>query len=99
MHLTEIILKDGRKFSGYIERTAFDPDTFEHSYIKLFKYYKIFYICDIKSAITESDRIGLNEVSDINKIEVMRQQWEEYKKGKIHEIPLVEEKYRLPSEC
>ena len=95
MHLTEIVLKDGRKFEGIIERQRFDPNIFEHAYIKLDG--QILYIKNISSAITQADRISSTKTGDIDEIKKMRKLWEQYKKGEVLGIGLVEEKYRLPS--
>ena len=96
MHLTEIVLKDGRKFEGIIEKQRFDPDIFEHAYIKLDG--QILYIENISSAITKADRISSTKTGNIDEIEKMRKLWWQYKGGEVLEIGLVEEKYRLPSE-
>ena len=96
MHLTEIVLKDGRKFEGIIEKQRFDPDIFEHAYIKLDG--QILYIENISSAITKADRISSTKTGNIDEIEKMRKLWEQYKRGDVSEIGLVEEKYRLLSE-
>ena len=96
MHLTEIVLKDGRKFEGIIEKQRFDPDIFEHAYIKLDG--QILYIKNISSAITKADRISSTKTGNIDEIEKMRKLWWQYKGGEVLEIGLVEEKYRLPSE-
>ena len=96
MHLTEIVLKDGRKFEGIIEKQRFDPDIFEHAYIKLDG--QILYIKNISSAITKADRISSTKTGNIDEIEKMRKLWEQYKRGDVSEIGLVEEKYRLLSE-
>ena len=93
MHLTEIILKDGRRFEGIIDKQRLDPDVFDHSYIKLNE--NLFYIKDITSATTKEDRISSTEISDVDEIESMRELWEEYKKGRAHGIPLVEEEHKL----
>lgn len=106
VRLTEIILKDGRSFKGYLHRQRFDPDIFEHSYIKLMQYDTmqydtLFYIKDIESAITEGERISVTEIAAPHDlVESMRRDWKGGKEGKM-EIPLflmVEEEYRLPSE-
>jgi len=96
MHLTEIVLKDGKKFEGIIEKQRFDPDIFEHAYIKLDE--QILYIKNIFSAITKADRISSTKTGDIDEIEKMQKLWEQYKRGEVMGISLVEEKYRLPSE-
>ena len=96
MHLTEIVLKDGKKFEGIIEKQRFDPDIFEHAYIKLDE--QILYIKNIFSAITQADRISSAKTGDIDEIEKMRKLWEQYERGDVMGISLVEEKYRLPSE-
>ncbi len=96
MHLTEIVLKDGRKFEGIIERQRFDPDIFEHAYIKLDG--QVLYIKNISSAITQADRISSTETGNVDEIEKMREVWEQYKRREVRGIGLVEEKYRLPSE-
>ena len=95
MHLTEIVLKDGRKFEGIIERQRFDPDIFENAYIKLDG--QILYIKNISSAITKADRISSTKTGNIDEIEQMRKLWWQYKGGEVLGIGLVEEKYRLPS--
>jgi len=96
MHLTEIVLKDGRKFEGIIERQRFDPDIFEHAYIKLDG--QVLYIKNISSAITQADRISSTETGNVDEIKKMREVWEQYKRREVRGIGLVEEKYRLPSE-
>ncbi len=97
MHLTEIILKDGRKFEGFIDEQRLDPDIFEHSYIKLLDD-NLFYIKDIISATTKKDRVSSTKIGDVDEIENMRKFWKEYMEGKVDGIPLVEEEYRLPPE-
>ena len=86
MHLTEIILKDGRKFSAPIETIKFDPDIFEYSYIKLFNSEELFYIQDIKSAKTKKDRISCYKFGDVDEIKRMRNLWNKYKKGEIKSL-------------
>jgi len=95
MHLTEIILKNGRKFEGIIERQRFDPDIFEHAYIKLDG--QILYLKNISSAITKADRISSTKTGNIDEIKKMQKLWEQYKRGEVLGIGLVEKKYRLPS--
>ena len=98
MHLTKIILKkNGKKFKGPIDKIGFDSDVFEYSYIKLFTYPTLFYICDIASAITERERVSISRIEDIDEIERMRKIWMHYKKGdlKLIESDFVKEKYRL----
>jgi hypothetical protein len=89
MHLTRIVLKDGKKFSSSIEKIRFDNNIFEDSYIKLFDYKEKFYIKDIKSAVTEKDRISINKIRGVDEIERMRKLWNRYKKGEIKGLCLV----------
>ena len=75
MHLTTIILKDGRKFASPIEKIKFDSEVFENSYIKLFDYRDIFYIKDIQSAITGMERVSINRTEDVDEIKRMKKYW------------------------
>ena len=97
MHITEIELKDGRKFKDVIEAIRFDPDVFEHSYIKFFGE-EPFYIKDIKSEVTKNERISINKRGDLDEIKSIKEYWEMYQRGEIRGLSLVEEKYKLPSE-
>lgn len=72
MHLTHIVLKDGREFSSPIQEIKLDKENFENSYIKLFDYDEKFYVKDMQSAITEKDRISINKIGDVDEIKRMR---------------------------
>lgn len=63
-----------------LEKIRFDPDTFEHSYIKLSGYQPL-YICDIQTAVTIKDRINIHTIGDIDEIQRMKKLWQEYKDG------------------
>ena len=88
MHLTKIVLKDGRKFADVMPKIGYDPNVFENSYIELSG--NRFYVRDIASAITENERVSKTKIGDIDEIEEMRKQWEEYKSGKDEGLRLVD---------
>ena len=85
MHLTTIILKDGRIFSSPIEKIQYDLEIFEKSYIKLFDYPDMLYIKDMQSAVTEKERVSVNKIEDADEIKKMREYWEKCKSGEIYD--------------
>jgi hypothetical protein len=90
MHTTEICLKDGRRFSGIIlEEKVNSEGKFDDSYIKLLKYIddkpEIFYVHDIKSAITKEERISISKLGDLDVIERMKYYYDIEKKSQAPE--------------
>lgn len=83
MHLTTIILKNGRKFCSPIKEIKIDNKNFENSYIILFDYNKKFYVRGIQGALTEKDRSSTNKIEDIDEIERMKKLWK-YQKLKFN---------------
>ena len=88
MHDTVVVLKKAIEEDGLVklilsaplERIRLDPDTFEHSYIKLYGHQPL-YICDLQAAVTVKDRINIHTIGDIDEIQRMKKMWEEYKSG------------------
>ena len=75
MHLTTIILKRGVEVKGVIEKVRVFP-VFDNSYIKLFGSNKLFYIKDIESVVTETQRISKDNTVSLDEIKCMETQWE-----------------------
>jgi len=98
MHLTDIVLKDGRSLRGVIMHQRFDPVVFEHSYLEIYdgEGYAMLYLKDIVSAVTRGERISIHRIGDLDELARLRNLWEQFSAGQLRGLSLVEPEYRLP---
>ena len=64
MQITEIIMKNGKNYSGSIKQFSI-----VFGYIRLMGINKKFYFENMKSAITKGSRISKNKIGDVDEIE------------------------------